>query len=290
MGTFVTARLVELSRQAPMHDGPEGRAFQTAMGQAQDDETALLRVAALARSHVHAPDDALDVIGEAYQRPRAPRETNNATAYRARLGDAFGYWESAPRISGLGAWHRPYDLGGVVTVYSDHDTVWDDGLWSSRVFFIWDAVTDIGIDLEADGDWDDPDPGTYDDGGLWDLFYDAADPYTGPSFGVADLDWVRREVRRGKGAQAYPVWIGVSLAASDDGGVFWDSLNALGEPGTWDEPGSPTWDDIGADGDYVFLPLGEVWGDEAFYGGGPGLWDGDDSTWRGFVPPDAGGW
>lgn len=278
MGSFKEARLAEVLPTVVA--GPDGEALARVFGQAEDDDQALLTDGILARFAHRAPDDALDEVGRVYLRPRAPTpEANDPDAYRTRLAEqAWPHWETAPlKTGGMVTLFSPYGEGFEPTCFSNGDAVFDGNLaWFSRVFWIWEGV------LGGDGAWDDGTP-LWDDGGLWDIYYDASTP---EGFGVPDLDYVRRDVRRSKSGQAYPVWIGVGLTIAGDGGPFWDSPGGL-----WDDPDAPDWDTFAVDGDFTFLPLGHVWEEEElFYGGGPGTWDGDpDDVWDDFYPP-SGGW
>ncbi len=289
MPSFRSARLSSL--RVPLN-GAAAQDLAGALGSAQDDEIALLKTAALASSIERCPDDALDDLGLFYKRPRSPRETNDDTAYRARLAaQAVVFWESAGLASGLEMIFAPYTTNRVQVMNEVEDSgMWDSGSYPSRVFFLWDAKTSLATDLEPEPVWGTMD-GTWGDGGLWGLYYDASDPYTSPSFGVADLDYVKREIRAAKGAQAYPVVLAISLDYGSDGGAFWGSLGASGETPLWASSGAPAWGDMPADSSkYLLIPIGEIWGQEtSLYGESTPRWVDDGSTWGNFYPP-SGGW
>lgn len=256
--------------------GPNARAWATALGGAQDDEAPLVRVAGVARSLSRAPDDALvPVLGSLYARPRSPRETNTPDVYRSRLGGAWAFWEAAQLMGGFGDVAAPYAVAG-------YPLAWRSAVegflscapsWFSLVGGIWAGA------LAADAAWDDGE--TWDDGGLWNVYYDANDPYSAPSFGVADLGWLRREVRNVKASGCYPVAIAAGTALDAQG---WSAI--WNDGGTWDDGG--VWDDPDPSS-VVYLTLGHVWGEELWIGGGPGLWDTPRDTWDDYEPP-TGGW
>src|SRR5262249_4076804 len=156
------------------------QAWATALGGAQDDELATARVSGLVRSVSHAPDDALDVLGQGLQRPRAPCETS-LDDYRARLLDAWPFWEGAPTLSGLTSIPAPYmALGDTFAVHNDADGFfWGGGAWFSRVA----GVVVGGHRFAPDGSWGVALTNTWGDGGLWGLAFEPTDPSFG--FGVA---------------------------------------------------------------------------------------------------------
>ena len=285
--SYVANRLRLL--KAPLA-GPNARAFTTAIGGAQDDAAVKLIVSGTCRSATKAPNDALDlVLGATYARPRSPRETGNDDAYRARLGAAaWTFWEEAQRALGIVRIFDPYgSTTGQVLGNGPPVAAPMGGSWWSEFVFVWPST------LAPDDAWDAADqaaaPPLWDDGGLWDIEFTPTQPTTAPSFGVADLDYLRREIRNAKGAGAYPVLLAAELTGSTYGGAAWDDGT------TWDAAagvGGELWDTL--DAPLVLLPLGRTWEDEALiYGGAPdpwdtpgGIWDGDSD---GFVPP-SGGW
>jgi len=263
-GTFVEARLAELD---PKRNGPQGQAFARALGAAQDVEIRLATDAALFRYATRAPTDHLDAVGEGYLRRRAPRETEDHEAYRARIGAAWAFWEKAPRLTGFVEAMTPYFEGDFRPIWLNNaDGAIGGALgWYSRAWGAWCGT------FEPDATWDE-DAGTWDDGGLWNIFFDPADPYTAPSFGVADLAWVRAEYALIKGSTAYPVVIALGLAVDAlDSGPVW------GDGGTWDDGGD--WDDPDP-GALVYLRLLPVWNEEEIDGNGAASWDTPGDTWE----------
>jgi hypothetical protein len=274
-------------------NGPKGQEFATVLGGAQDAELALLQTAGRLHSTSKAPEDGLDDLGSLYGRSRAPRELWSQPlhgTYRARLAQAWPFWESAPT-----AGSATLGLASLFTAYLD--------AFASRNFTVppaqvisgsaagWPQFSEIVIvwpsTLQPDDTWDSVDllggAPVYDDGGIWDIEFTPSAPNADPSFGVADLDWLRREIRTCKGGQAYPVTIAVGLGFDSKGAsALWDDGTA------WDDGG--TWDDASVAGLYTYLPLGHVWGEEALYGGAWSAWDSDPAdVWDDFIAP-SGGW
>jgi hypothetical protein len=67
--------------------GAEGVAWAIAIGGYQDQQLALLRIAALSRFPLTIPDDGLDALGQTFVLPRFSGESNSS--YRARLVAVF---------------------------------------------------------------------------------------------------------------------------------------------------------------------------------------------------------
>jgi len=299
--SFVTQRIAVT--RVPLN-GPKGEEWATVLGGAQDQELAVLRVAGIARSLTKAPDDALDDIGAAFSLPRAPREAPvggvDSGQYRTRLAGgrsaegptfpgAWGFWQEAPLVSGITSIFDVYaDQSRTATIPPRPAQVVQSNPvgWFSEFTVVWPS------ELVADDNWDAPfdldgNEALYDDGGLWDIEYTPDNPTQDGSFGVADLDWIKRQLRAAKGAQAYPTVLSIALDRFDAEGftALWD------DGGTWDDGG--IWDDPSASTFLAMIPLGRTWGDEAIYGGGPGVYD-DGGTWDdgvldGLVAP-SGGW
>lgn len=109
LDSYEENRVAEL---APSIAGPQGEAFARAMGQEQDAETPLLRMAALSRLATDCPDDALDGCGRWMQIERFEGEEHGAAAdqsgYRGRLMRGWTTWKEAgsPQalVDSLGAW------------------------------------------------------------------------------------------------------------------------------------------------------------------------------------------
>lgn len=100
------------------HRGPVGMAFAGAIGDEQDAEAALLRVAMLCRFPQRCPDDALDTLGGWYRIERYPAEGN--TSYRARLVAAWLTWERAGSPESIEAQIRAFGVTDVM-VYEQPD-------------------------------------------------------------------------------------------------------------------------------------------------------------------------
>src|SRR5262249_9046514 len=103
--------------------------------------------------------------------------------------------------------------------------------------------------------------------------------YDAPSFGAADLDWIRRQVRMAKASTAYPVFVAVELMGPNPVqlGAIWD------DGSTWDH-NVELWDS--RDLPVTYWPLGHVWEEEgliyASQVGAPPAWDapaGDGDVW-----------
>ena len=289
MGTFSTLRLNTL--QVPLN-GPLGIEWSNVLGGAQDGEFAALRTAGRLRSVTKAPDDGLDNLGSLYQLARAPRENYTGepgpNSYRGRLGNAWPFWQSAPGLAGLaglfevlhgpGLWHPAVCL----SAYAANPAL----TWFSEVFFL------LPVGLASDGTWGandfDGQPSLYGDGGLWGISYTPDNPYAWWSFGIADLDWLKRQIRLCKGAQAYPVWIAAATALdSSEWSAMWGDSSAADVPGTFGDGGN--WGDP-APSSVLWLCLGHVWGEEQWYGGGPGLWGDPGDAWEVSFEPPSGGW
>src|SRR4029079_2747295 len=105
--------------------------------------------------------------------------------------------------------------------------------------------------------------GTWGDGGLWGFWDDPNNPPPS-SFGVTDLAYLKWELRRAKGAGAYPTTIAVGTVLDAQGWTaIWGDGSTWGDGGTWGDPDAST---------IVYLTIGHVWGEEQINGGGPGLW------------------
>ncbi len=131
--TYVSNRLAELPAEM---NGPQGQAWATGMGTVQDQQTPLLRFAALSRLPMFCPDDALDAVGQWFVLPRFPGEANGTatppTGYRGRLINAWITWYYAGSkqaiITSLTGWGVPD-----VEVDNDYEVSppWD-GEWYTR--------------------------------------------------------------------------------------------------------------------------------------------------------------
>jgi len=96
MAGFITYRVAKLK---PPLNGDQAETWATALGSVQDEELALLRVAALSRFPATCPDDGLDLLGQAFALPRLPGQSNDS--YRQTLANAFPTYELGGSISGV---------------------------------------------------------------------------------------------------------------------------------------------------------------------------------------------
>lgn len=103
MGGFVTYRVAKLK---PPLNGDQAETWATALGGVQDQELALLRVAALSRFPATCPDDGLDLLGQAFALPRLPGQSNDS--YRQTLQAAFPTYEIGGSVSGVVAALKAY--------------------------------------------------------------------------------------------------------------------------------------------------------------------------------------
>lgn len=255
---FETAQVTALPRW--LRDD-EGEAFARTFGKTKDDEAALLKGAVKLPWPTVGPDDALERQGRDRSIRRAPIETNDE--YRARLLNPWVFWKRGGQKRGFVQIWEPYGYDTTTAhIYNNHEIVWDSNLlWWSRVFELLDEGN-----FEVDGAWDDP--GDYDDGGTWDS-----------NILIVDLDYIRLSHRDLKAPGAYPVVIGAVLGNAPSGDGFWDTIGFYDDGGFWDD----------SNGNVVYWGLGHVWGEEAWYGGGPGVWDEPGDIWDDFFPP-SGGW
>jgi hypothetical protein len=135
-GTFVSNRLTEL---AACLNGPAGQEFAQALGQAQDAELPLLRVAALSRLPYVCPDDVLDGAGAWLKIERftgepagwAPIGDTPGSGYRGRLCAAWQTWTIAASAAAVEASLRSYGFMNV-RVLEDHEGDFWPGDWYSR--------------------------------------------------------------------------------------------------------------------------------------------------------------
>ncbi len=243
----------------------EGVAFAQTFGATKDTELLLLKDAVKVRWPQTGPDDALTLQGRDRVLLQAPVESNEA--YRVRLESAHDLWLWGGTHTGIIDRFTPYDYDPIdnrVHVYNNCEIVWDSNFdWFSRVFILlelgWWAI---------DGAWDDP-GGDYDDGSLWDS-----------NMTITDADYLRKSIRAWKSDPSYPVVIGIPLGGgsiTDDG--LWDSYGLYDDGGNWNDNTDAV----------TYITLGHVWGEEAWLGGGPGMWDEPDDVWDDFVAP-SGGW
>lgn len=140
--TYVELRL-KLNK--PWLDGPWGRAWQTAMGQAWDAEWDLMKDAAKVGWPQYAPADGLGVLGSERNLERIfpsanlPGETEDQ--YRLRLKRAWGEW-GTPLPTPAGAWGAPE-----VQRYGLPQGIWDKaGTAAGHVdAFGWTGLTSVAV-------------------------------------------------------------------------------------------------------------------------------------------------
>lgn len=239
----------------------EGVAFEQSFGRIKDGETLLLKDAVKLRWPQTGPDDALEFMARDRILLKAPLES--ADDFRIRIATAPDLWLWGGTKTGISDRFAPYGYDATTChVYNNNDIVWDGNTaWYTRVFLLLDNVY-----WNVDGLWSDP--GNYDDGALWDS-----------DMTVPDADYMRKSIRAWKSEWAFPVVIGLVLGNAPSGDGFWDTIGFYDDGGFWDNSA----------GDVMYLALGHVWGEEAWFGGGPGLWDEPGDVWDDFVPP-TGGW
>ena len=161
--TFVSDRLAELP---VCRRGPQGIAWAKAMGEGQDQEMALLRVAALSSLPLYCPDDALDAAGTWAAIPRLPGEAHGTTTsgYRGRL---CATWPTKLKAGTKGGIIDSLQAAGFanVEVFNKHE--YDPGAeWWSMFSVQFDASH--STPAIALGTWDgDPLVETWDTPGLW---------------------------------------------------------------------------------------------------------------------------
>jgi hypothetical protein len=242
----------------------EGVAFARSFGATKDTELALLKDAVKVRWPQVGPADALKLQGADRVLLQAPGEGD--ADFRLRMGNAHELWLWGGTHAGFIDRFVPFDyapIDGNVHVYNNCEVVWDSNfLWFSRVFLI----LEIGW-WNIDGVWDDP--GDYDDGYLWDS-----------TMLIEEADYIRKSLRAWKSDAAYPVTIGIALGGgsiTDDG--LWGVYGVYDDGGLWNDNTDAV----------TYLTLGHVWGEEAWLGGGPHIWDEPDDAWDDFVAP-SGGW
>lgn len=132
--TFKSNRLAELPTR---FNDEEGRAWAQGMGAVQDDETDLLRVAALSRFPFYCPDDALDLCGAWLNLIRLDGEENGTTesGYRGRLCAAWPAWIKAGTPQSITDSLNAYGLGSV-EVFLDYQGAFMPGAWYSRFWVV----------------------------------------------------------------------------------------------------------------------------------------------------------
>lgn len=240
----------------------EGVAFEESFGATKDTELDLLKDATKVRWPQTGPDDALIYQGNDRILLQAPVAESFAQ-FRVRLATAHDLWLWGGTRRGFSDRFAPYGFTAATAhVYNNHEILWDTNTAQfARVFVLLEADY-----WTVDGVWDDP--GDYDDGGLWNT-----------TMTTPEADYIRKSLRAWKSPQAYPVAVGLVLGNAPSGDGFWNSIGFYDDGLFWDDSG----------GDVMYLPIGHVWGEEAWLGGGPGIWGTPGDVWDDFVPP-TGGW
>ncbi len=129
----------------PWLDGPWGRAWQTALGQAWDAEWDNMRDAAKVGWPQYAPADGLGVLGSERQLERIYPSTNltgeTEDQYRLRLKRAWGEW-GAPLPTPAGAWGAPE-----VQRYGLPQGIWEKGGTPAghKDAFGWTGLTNVKV-------------------------------------------------------------------------------------------------------------------------------------------------
>lgn len=182
--TFVSDRVAELPTALR---GAQGVAWATGMGRGQDNEMALLRVAALARLPVYCPDDALDGVGQWMLIPRLDGEPNGTitSGYRGRLCAAWAIWKKAGTPQSVIDSLVAYGIKDVA-VYLDYTGVWMPGEWYSRFWVVLGPV--MPWEPMVLGTWVIGDGGTL-----------------GSSATLAEVKSVKRQILQWKDVRGYPV-------------------------------------------------------------------------------------
>ncbi len=118
MATPSTFARWRTSKLLPPIAGPMDELFAAVFGAAQDEELALLRVAALSRLPATCPDDGLDLLGQTFVLERVPDESHDS--YRARLQAAFSTYELAGAPDALEASLRLYGFEDITIVRAEN--------------------------------------------------------------------------------------------------------------------------------------------------------------------------
>lgn len=234
--------------------GADGRAIARVLGAERDDGLAALKAAVKARWPAFGSGSAVTEQGHDRALERAPIETE--LQYKARLERVWDIWTWAGTAQAI---------RDIFAVYGYDDTTLNvlprhqcDALLGVPVApeFAWSSEFIIVLGpgyFELTSDVWSSDPGdNWDATSLW-----------GVEGTPADVAWLRRQIRRMKSPQSYPV--AVSLYAAVD---FW------GDPGVYDDGGY--WGEVGGS---VVWELWPIWGASAFGLGDDGVWSLDDGTW-----------
>ncbi len=232
--TFVSVRLAEL--RDPMN-GPQAQALARALGSAQDDEMARLRVAALARLPLYCPDDALDGVGRWLNIERFPSETDDA--YRDRIKEAWATWKIAGSADAIVKSLQAYGITDVQVV-SDYDF----GSTHDYSMFVVILGPDFGTLAFEEQTW-----GTF----SW-----GDDSTWGSTATEEQRDQIIGQILKWKSAHSVPVFVCLDFG----GGFIW-GVSEWGDASTWGDPDPCLW--------YLANIWGEsmVWGESVW---GTGRW------------------
>lgn len=132
--TFASDRVAELP--AILNDA-QGIAWAKGMGDVQDEQMSVLRIAALSRLPLLAPDDALDALGQWLLLPRYSGEVDGTTTsgYRGRLCAAWPTWLKAGSAQSVIDSLNGYGIPDV-EIFADYQGTFAPGAWFSRFWVI----------------------------------------------------------------------------------------------------------------------------------------------------------
>lgn len=224
--TFATYRVSQLR---PPLNGPQGETWATVLGGIQDQELALLRVAALSRLPATCPDDGLDLLGLAYALPRLPGQSH--ASYRATLQAAWPTYEEGG---------SPQSVVDALVALGYHDVLVLE-VWRAPAPFLPEtSATDYSEFYIFLG----PGYGTTGIvqlilGSAWNLGISGSGLTLGSSMTATQLLAAKRAILRWKAAHGRPVKIsllfgadvpGTSLATYPIGRCLADTWGPLGDP------------------------------------------------------------
>jgi hypothetical protein len=210
---FATYRVQQLR---PPCAGPFDETLAAVLGKMQDDELALLRVAALSRVPAKCPDDALDLVGGWFLLPRFPGESNDT--YRARLVAAWPTYDVSGAPDGLVESLQAYGFVDVAVLRAE-----DIGYATAN----YSAFTvKLGPDNGTTGIADD----------AWGSFTWGGTKTWGSTATIAQVTAIMGQVIRWKGAHGLPLYIDIQL----DGGMFGGTTIRIDLINVW---GSWSWGD-----------------------------------------------
>ena len=146
---FVSIRQGQLPSYA---QGPQGQAYQAALGAPQDAELRVLKDVVLMRNPVDAPDDGLAPLGRFYALPEFAADTT--ASYRARLQAAWPTWLAAGTAPAIVASLHAFGFGDV-QVFADWQGTFWPGDWYTRFWVLLGpdmgstgiVATELGVNL-----------------------------------------------------------------------------------------------------------------------------------------------